>query len=364
MLEERAAAWKLLGQVCETGWEVIRPMGWDPKNGEKLEHYNGTGGNFSVPYEVQRNGQKAFMKAIDFTSAMNSPNVLEELKKISDAHHFEAEILRLCDADGITKVVTAIESGQISLGLNLQDTAPYLIFELAEGDVRKRIPKDESQMRLAWWLRSLHHTSIGLSQLHHRRIAHQDLKPSNILSFSNDTNFKIADLGRCVSGHVPGPYDDMFFAGDWGYAPPEILYGYSVEDWETRRLGCDLYLLGSMIFFYVFGYGMTMGLVHKLHSSVKPFHIGGSYNGNYEDILPHLQTVFSELLIEFEAAVDQNCKVELTKALSELCSPDPVRRGHPLQKTRLGSNFNLERYISLFDRLAASAEWKARRQRA
>ena len=53
---------------------------------------------------------------------------------------------------------------------------PYIILELADGDVRHRLRKVDRQT--AWALRALHHTATGLMQLHSQRIAHQDLRPS------------------------------------------------------------------------------------------------------------------------------------------------------------------------------------------
>ena len=356
MDERFAGAWRLLGRTLDSGWKIVEPVGWDPKTGIAADHYNGTGGNFSVPYIVERDGKRAFLKAIDLTSAMKAVNVLKELGKITSAHNFEATLLEICQGERMDRVVVALESGQVSVGPNLQDAAPYLIFDLADGDVRRRIQKVNQRARVAWWLRALHHTTVGLSQLHSRRIAHQDLKPSNVLSFGEREDFRIADLGRSVCDGTIGPHDDLLFSGDWSYAPPEIIYGHIVPDFSKRRLGCDLYLLGSMIFFFEQGFGCTRLLLERLEVDQKPFLMNGRWQGDFDTILPLIQALFTELLGELQSYLPADFSVDLTKAASELCNPDPTLRGHPLDRGSAANQFSLVRYISLFDRLAKTAE--------
>lgn len=326
-IEERAGAWRLLGITLESGWVIETPVGWDADSGDTIDHYNGTGGNFSVPYVVAKDGRKAFLKAIDLTRAMNAVDVLAELQDISATHTFETRILEICAGASMDRVVVAIESGQISVGPNLQDKAPYLIFELADGDVRRRVQKKSGEVRLAWWLRAMHHATIGLSQLHSQGITHQDFKPSNLLSFEGDEIFKVSDLGRCTCDGVPSPHDLLPFTGDRKYAPPEILYGYVDPQAQERRMRCDLWMLGSMIFFFVRGFGATQLLFNELSISQRPVPFG-AWNGGYRPIVPLLQTCFTKILHDLEDDV-QNTQIrkELVKAASELCNPDDQLRG-------------------------------------
>ncbi len=359
-----AAAWRLLGVTLDSGWRVIEPIGWDPASGKVNDHYNGTGGNFSVPYKVERDGKTAFLKAIDLTSAMNSPDVLEQLRQITSAHSFESRMLKICEGDRMDRVVVAIDSGQISVGPNLQDKAPYLVFELAEGDVRRRFQKVNETFRLSWWLQAMHHIAVGLRQLHSRRIAHQDLKPSNVLAFGDGSDFRVADLGRSICDGTAGPHDDLLFSGDFGYAPPEILYGQIDPDWSMRRLGTDLYLFGSMIFFFATGYGCTQNLISRLPVTHRPITLRGGWNSNYASVLPIVQNHFTDILSDLHKALDSSVADELTKAASELCNPDPSLRGHPLNRATNANRFSVERYVSTFDRLAKAAEIAARKKMA
>ena len=80
-IEQRAGAWRLLGIETESGWRIVEPVGWDPETGDRADHYNGTGGHFSVPYIVEKDGNRAFLKAIDLTRAMDAIDVMKELQK-------------------------------------------------------------------------------------------------------------------------------------------------------------------------------------------------------------------------------------------------------------------------------------------
>ena len=54
---------------------------------------------------------------------------------------------------------------------------------------------DEATLDLVFMMGTLHHVSLGLSQLHRAEIAHQDLNPSNVLVFESGKSSKICDLG-------------------------------------------------------------------------------------------------------------------------------------------------------------------------
>jgi hypothetical protein len=125
----------------EGGWRVVEPIGWKiDANGVPIRAGEpGSGGNFSIGYRVQNGDRVAFLKAIDLSRAMNQPDVIAELKKIVDTASFEKSLCQLCGERRMDRVVLALASGDIKTGPNLQDTVPYIIFELADGDVRRRI---------------------------------------------------------------------------------------------------------------------------------------------------------------------------------------------------------------------------------
>jgi serine/threonine protein kinase len=356
-----AGAWRLEGTVLKSGWKVVCAIGWDPKTGQPKEIYNGTGGNFSKAYRVEKAGKQAFLKAIDLTRSLQEADVMSALHKVTSEHQFEVSILNLCAGAKMDRIVVALDSGQERLGPNLHDVVPYLVFELAEGDVRKQIKVIDPPLKRAWWLRALHHATVGLNQLHGSRITHQDLKPSNILSFGTGNGFKLGDLGRSTCENTPGPFDNLSFPGDQTYAPLEILYSNINPDVFQRRLSCDCYMLGSMIFFFGLGLGATRLFMDRTPPENRPYMYGGGWQGTYGHVLPLLQSVFTQILADLSASLpDDQISAQLVVAARDLCNPDPSLRGHPLTRGQGGNNYSLERYVSLFDKLAKHAAVNAR----
>ena len=83
----------------------------------------------------------------------------------------------------MSRVVTAIADGSVTVNIGgTSEVVQYLIFEKADGDARSFL-NASSAFDLAWSLRALHHVTVGLRQMHQSRMAHQDLKPSNVLLF-------------------------------------------------------------------------------------------------------------------------------------------------------------------------------------
>ena len=120
----------------------------------------------------------------------------------------------------------------------------------------------------------------ALQQLHSVQIAHQDLKPSNVLVF-DDQHSKLADLGCASENETICPRDTLDCAGDYTYAPPELLYRQVSSDWRTRRLGCDMYLFGSMVVFFCTGVSMT----HLLLARLAREHFYQNWSGTYKEVL-------------------------------------------------------------------------------
>ncbi len=88
---------------------------------------------------------------------------------------------------------------------------------------------------LAWTMRMLHHVAVGLQQLHGVGIAHQDLKPSNVLVFS-DFISKLADLGRSAHADYEPPHDSFITPAALTCTNPELRYGF--VDPNFKRLIC------------------------------------------------------------------------------------------------------------------------------
>jgi serine/threonine protein kinase len=344
---------QLKDKILDGGWTV----------GESIvigrNTNGGTGGNFSVAYHVtDHNGQKAFLKALDYSRAMQQKEVAKALQAMTAAYLFECEVLNKCRERHLDRIVTAITSGTITINeVGHDGVVEYLIFELADGDLRKYLQINK-KFDLAWSLRSLHQIAIGLKQLHNSGIYHQDLKPSNVLTFDGK-DFKLTDLGRSVyEGHDAAHYR-LAIAGDPSYAPPDLAYGSVPSDLREWRMSCDVYHLGSMVVFFMTGVGMTPLLMKHLDVPLQPrIHpFLGQWSGTYQEVLPYVLEAFDNAVLEFGSSVkDPKLRDILTRIVRELCNPNTGLRGHPKERRRTGNSFSLERYISEFNLLAHRAE--------
>jgi len=336
----------LSGLVLDGGWTV----------GRRITPTGGTGGNFSVRYvATSPDGREAFLKALNIKSLFENPanDVISAMKYLGTLFDHEREMLRKCE--GMTRVVTALAEGQVVVPNMPLGLVPYFIFEMASGDVRSHLEELGEGADDAFKLRSLHQIAVGLFQMHAQFIAHQDVKPSNILMYANGS--RIGDLGRVSERGVVCPFDDKPMAGDPMYAPPEVFYGYFSSEWTVRRFGPDLYLLGNMVVFLFAQVSMNALLYKNLDQRFYTPH----WNGGYDAVLPYLQDAFAKALDEFESAIPEpSLRRQLRSIVAELCNPDVNRRGHPRSKRSVRSPFALEQYVSRFNHLARRAELQLR----
>ena len=272
-------AQQMLGLTLDGGWKVV----------QRVERpRTATGGFFSCGYVVEsEDGERGFLKALDYSGAFLSQDPARHLEAMTQAFNFERMLCEKCQNKRLRRVVNAIRDGKVTIDpSNPATVVQYLIFELADGDIRKHMDTLD-RFDVAWALRTLHHVATGLRELHMSGIAHQDLKPSNVLVFK-ELGSKVADLGRAAYVGAAGPNDEFAVAGDIQYAPPELLYKYVLPDWGQRRFGCDAYHLGSLVVFLFARTNMT-GLLFAHLPSEYHWRV---WNGSFEDALPHLRQAF------------------------------------------------------------------------
>lgn len=339
----RSPAFRMSGLELDGGWTVGAelPMATDA-----------TGGNFSCCYLASHlDGSTAVLKALDFSRAFRSPDPPTALNALTAAYLFERDVLNRCRVRNMDRVVRSLGDGKVRVDDSEMGVVSYLLLENADGDLRIQLSK-MGKVETAWKLRALHHIATGLQQLHSAEIAHQDLKPSNILIFSGK-EAKLTDLGCASLKGVASPRDDKAFAGDPVYAPPELLYGYLDPDWIRRRLGYDAYTLGSMIVFMFTSLNATTLLFSKLD----PAHRPKVWTGVYTDVLPYIREAFGRALDEFSTHVtDPALRTELKSLVQYLCDPDLKLRGHPLNHRGFANRLSLERFVSRLNLLARRAE--------
>ncbi|MEI7176009.1 protein kinase domain-containing protein [Pectobacterium carotovorum] len=340
---------RLSGMILNEKWRV----------GERLivgvqAGGNGTGGNFSVSYKVKSidNKTHAFLKAFDFHKTLKKAtsenrDVMTILAKLTSDYQFENKINEICVSKRFKKIVKVLDKGQIVLENNFLNVVPFLVMEMADsGDIRKYV-EVSSKINLVAKLEYLKDIVLGLNQLHGAMISHQDLKPSNIMVFS-DHGAKIGDLGRASLHGKPHWHDELDVAGDRGYAPPEQLYGFRPEEWTDRRLKCDLYQLGSIISFLFLGVTINGLMKENLPKDIAPLLWGGS-GDSYEESLHHLEHSFNEVLIRFNEIQPKWLGERLKSIVSRCSHPDYKKRGIiktvGMKKPILG----LDRLVSEFD---------------
>ena len=343
------AARSLEGLQLEGGWKVLKRI--DP-------HHRSTGGHFSVGYLVKdKNNKEAYLKALDFSKAFQTTDPARELESMTAAYNFERDLLAKCKEHRLSKVVLPIDDGTVMVQGDFGDlrNVCYIIFEKADGDIRKQHDNLRS-IDLAWCLRSLHHTATGMKQLHYEGIAHQDLKPSNVLVFDKVVS-KVTDLGRASYRSTPSPCDGYQVPGDMGYAALEQFYDFHVSDSFQRRLAIDMYLFGSLVFFYFSNVSATQAVKAKLKSHSSP----NFSSSDFINDLPYIRNAFFEAVNDLREDVKRKAgelTSEIIRMVNELCDPDPRLRGHP--KDRLaahGQQYSFERYVSKLNLLARRAEY-------
>lgn len=331
------------------GWTVVEELGTYP---------GATGGHFSTGYIVEKNGQRAFLKAMDLSRAfaLGLPAMQNEINQ----YLFEKNLLTFCKDKRLSGVIRLFEAGEVDLSGTgiMNDRIYYFIFELADGDIRREMTvgglKDD-----AWKLLVLHRSAVALFQLHGAEIAHQDLKPSNVLSFKAQDNFKIGDLGRCASKKFAAPTDVFDFPGDRSYAPPEYHYKYVPPSYTDQRLGSDAYLLGSLISFL---FAKGIGALNATLINLPDAYWHNNWNGSYLDALPFILKAHTEATLVLKQQLPEVVREELGDAYFNLCHPDPELRGHPAARRQTGRPIGIDRYRTSFDlmlkkvRLAAKTD--------
>lgn len=350
--DENSAAAKLVGLDIGNGWKIVQPI---------AKKQNATGGYFSHSYEAEKGGRKGFLKAFDFSQAFDpSVDTIEVLQALTASYHHERDVLFHCKDRRLSKVVVAIEHGNVRVpGFSQAESLVYyLIFELADGDIRGQIDSPK-RFDTLWCLRALKDVCLGLHQVHGEMIAHQDLKPSNVLVYKAAGDFRLADFGRSSRRGKSAPHDGLKFPGDWTYAPPEFIYGHVSPDFLPRRMGCDLYMLGNIAAFLFCGINVTADLLAHLPSQYNP----NSWNGDYDSVLPYLNHAFTDVQARIATEIDVAVRDDLVRLIRELCNPDLSRRGHPKSVGR-HDQYSLERYVSYLDRLSKITEIKVRLQKA
>jgi len=351
-------SYHLTGHVLKGGWKVTRRL---PRPGEQGAE-NATGGNFSVCYVCEKEGKTGFLKVFDIMSATQAPDFMAELQKISGRFNHEAALLKVCADEKLSRIVRGVETDTLQIAApefnNLKIPLCYIIFEQADGgDIRNMITRIGA-IEDAAKLTMLHQVAVAIQQLHTVNIAHQDMKPSNVLLFEKSgEGAKLADLGRASLRGRDSEHDGYSVAGDSTYAPPEQLYGYKPADWHERREACDLYQFGSLLCYLFAARCATAGIFSYVSREYWPQY----WRGTYADVLPFLQQGFAHFLEEVAVHLPEWGREKLIAIVRQACDPDVHRRGDSKARLQVTHPLGLDRFVSRMSGLKTLAMVEARK---
>jgi eukaryotic-like serine/threonine-protein kinase len=341
-------AYCLDGMTLDDGWTVVKRLELPPDS---------TGGTFSIGYVVSdAKGRVAFLKALDFSRVFGRTDTMQIIKNLVDGYDFEQQLSYLCKDRRMSRVVHPLGHGMVTvdgMGFAVPDVY-YIIYEMADGDSRQALSL-LGQGAVTWKLRTLHGVATGIRQLHSAGVAHQDVKPSNVMCFEIE-GAKLGDLGQASRRDKPRPLDDAPLPGDPSYAPPEQWYEDAIPDWTRRRFGCDAYHLGSLLLFFFSGVSMTHAIGERLRPEHRP--IPGGWDGGYELVMPFVVEAWDEVLDAAHEQIVEDLPTvgpEVVSMVRQLTHPHPERRGHPKMLGR-ADPYSLDRYVAQLDLLARQAE--------
>jgi len=320
---------------------ITTASGW--KIGKMINKTSGTGGNFCTRYTASYKDEKiGFLKAMDLSRVMSSGN-LEDINRISSEYLFEQRILEKCKDKKLTRVVTPLDSGEVTSpsGIGPYRTVYYIIFELAECDLREQFLNDINHDSWLSVFKSLHHVAVGIRQLHKIGVAHQDIKPSNVLLFESN-NSKISDLGRVTDDKNESPFSDYSYTGDPAYAPIEMKFGVNINEFIDRRAS-DLYMFGSLIYHVIEGVQISPILINESNLLMPNFQIS-----SYYEALPFMKSAFTTIINRFsdkcQNKFDEEIANELVSIVNELCNPDYQFRGNKKHSSKI-MRLSMEKYV-------------------
>lgn len=349
----------LLGVELFDGWVLAKKL---PRPGTAAAA-DQTGSCFSIGYIATRKDKQSFVKVIDVEQVLrmtSGSTLLQRMKAVSETHGYEVTILEICKNARLDRIVRIMHQGELPPPPGSIIPTPFIMFDLADGDVRKIVSRT-NRLDDAWRLRVLYDVARGLQQLHGQQIAHQDLKPSNVLIYDEaGEGAKIGDLGRASIRGRDAMHDGLTIAGAIPYAPPEQIFGIAPPRWEERREGCDLYHLGTLVAFLFSGTTPTDHYCQSLGDDIRPRPWGGLGRCDYDTALPLLQSAFTTFVAKIRIDFPDWAADELSQIIINACNPDYEKRGDQKARERVGRPLGIETFASRFERLSKMALVKVR----
>ena len=340
----------LIGKKTIKGWEIVEALALPPDH---------TGGYFSKCYFVERGSDKAFLKLIDISQIKDFAQLFQGLAEF----RYETQLVQASTNKRLSRVVRLLESGELEVDPTnptpILQKLPYLVFERGQGDIRDTVDVSKSVLD-KWRLCVLHRAASGLLQLHQANIAHQDIKPSNVIRIADD-DLKIGDLGRSSQRGNAAPTDNYEIAGAFTYAPFELRYSYILPDWVRRRLATDVFHVGCLV---VYVFTNIILPIHVLDRLAPPFQ-PSVWGDPYPQVIPQIKEALEKSLSEIAGDFPVEFREELVSIVRDMCNPDPEKRGIGQgPRSSAGTSLWLQKFVSRFDIMEKRANIVARHRNA
>lgn len=347
---------QLLNRTLKDGWVLT----------EKLEKKSGdSGGTFGTGYLATRgDGALAFVKAIDYVSAMSSGDIASALLKVTREFQFEREVMEYCTIKGMSKVLRFYGHDEISAdgSNNPMMKVSCLIMEAGDKDLRRLVNTNGAGTAAgcAWNMFIICDVAQAVSQLHGGGIAHHDIKPSNVIATrpAGKVNHqeaspapaggvrarqevKIGDLGRVLRRDQDGPFNGYGFAGDQRYQPLESFYSHVPTDWVDSREAADAYMVGSIVVYLYTGVSLQDLIGRYIQPPFYPENWRGSYDQALLTVL--VDATARALHDHFRPTLPAKFADEIMAITRSLTHPDPKLRGDQKSRRQLGRPVGLDR---------------------
>lgn len=342
---------QLLGKTLASGWTLV----------EKIElAKNSSGGNFGVGYRATRGNELAFVKAVDFVAAVSDSDPFAALQNLLSEATFEKDVLAFCADQRMSRVLKYLghEYFIIDNSTDPLQRVSCLVMELGSDDLRQMFNKTGART-CTWNLKIMRDVAQALAQLHKGGIAHQDIKPSNVISV-HETNgvrsgqVKVGDLGRVVRRDQPSPFNGQAWPGDGRYMPPERWYGYMPADWTDAREAADAYMLGSLLLFLFTGTSIQLLVFQLIPEPFRPDRWQGAFGS---DLLAVLQDAHIKALDSYlKPLLPPQLTDQILALATSLTNPNPLERGDARARRERGRPVGLDRIYQKFMALAATSE--------
>ncbi len=335
----------LVGKEISDDWKITAP--YNPKASL-------TGGMHSIGFiaENSKNGNRAFVKMLYplLDPELSGTEQTEDAEFRLANFNYETALLSKCRDLRMRRIVTCHDRSELQIS-EINHSLHYLLFEFAEQNLRE-LNEIQQNLNYAAKLKIIHEVAQALESLHYHKIFHQDVKPSNILSFENG-NIKLSDLGHAHDEKNTRPAIINQLGGDPAHASPEILYESPQNEFPDWCRLADLYLLGSIVV-YLF---TNTSLTSQINLRLKEFHKQPKWTGEYSDVLPYIIESWEYAITEFSESISESFfREELETLVRYLTNPNTEKRGHPINLGGYDTPYGIRRFCSRFQVLAKRAE--------